>query len=78
MKNYKDTSRLGATLRELKKNGGWPFGVNQIVIDCDCRVFFDNICLRRFIDPEKIKELRINDVIIKPTFDILNYLNDHD
>ena len=69
-----DTSRFGAVLNRLKKNGGWPFGVNTINIDCECRVFFDNIYIREFIDKSKIKELIMSEVIIKPTFDVLNYI----
>nr|DAV78044.1 MAG TPA: hypothetical protein [Caudoviricetes sp.] len=35
---------------------GWPYGVRKITVDCDCRVFFDEIFTRGFINKQQITE----------------------
>lgn len=35
---------------------GWPYDVRKITVDCDCRVFFDEIFMRGFINKQQITE----------------------
>lgn len=49
-------TRIEAVMREIKSNGGWPFGVRRVEIDCDYRVFFDEIFMRGFIDKQQVNE----------------------
>ncbi len=48
-------TRTEAVMVELSKHG-WPYGVRKITVDCDYRVFFDEIFMRGFIDKQQITE----------------------
>lgn len=69
-------TRCEAVMNKLKEFGGWPDGVKRITIDCECRVFFDEIYMRGFIDPASIQELKIWNVIIENDAQIKVRLND--
>lgn len=43
-------TRKDAVMRKIQSYGGWPFGVRRVEVDCECRVFFDGIFMRGFID----------------------------
>lgn len=58
-------TRRDAVINRLNEFGGWPEGVKRITVDCDCRVFFDEIYMQGFIDPTSIQELKVWDVIIE-------------
>lgn len=58
-------TRKDAVIRKLKSVGGWPYGIRKINITCDCRVFFDGVYLRDFINKKDITEFMFNgDVVI--------------
>lgn len=59
-------TRKEAVMKKIQSYGGWPFGVSRVVVDCDCRVFFDDIFMRAFIDNHQIKEFIYGcDVVIR-------------
>ncbi len=58
-------TRKEVVMNKIKSNGGWPFGVRHVEVDCDCRVFFDGICMRGFIDKQQINEFMWNNVLIR-------------
>lgn len=57
-------TRREAVIAKLKEHGGWPFGVSRVIVDCECRVFFDHVYMRGFIDPSEIQELKLSATII--------------
>lgn len=58
-------TRREAVIAKLKEYGGWPFNVHRIEVDCECRVFFDDVCMRGFIDKQQINEFMWNNVLIR-------------
>lgn len=66
--------RKQAVLEKLKSYGGWPYGISKITVDVDCRVFFDNIYMRDFIDKYK-PLITFNNVTITEN-DYRVYIND--
>lgn len=57
-------TRREAVIAKLKEYGGWPFNVRRIEVDCECRVFFDDVYMRGLIDPAEIQELKLSPTII--------------
>lgn len=57
-------TRKEAVMGKIKGNGGWPFGVRRVEVDCNCNVFFDGICMRGFINKQQINEFMWNNVLI--------------
>lgn len=46
-------TRKDAVMSKIQSYGGWPFGVRRVEVDSECRVFFDGIFMREFIDKKR-------------------------
>ena len=57
-------TRKDAVMGKIQSCGGWPFGVRRVEVDCFCRVFFDGIFMRGFIDKKPINELILDNVLV--------------
>jgi len=43
-------TREEAILTELRRCGGWPYGVRAVYVDERCRVWFDDVMMSGFLD----------------------------
>ena len=48
-------TRREAVIAKLKEYGGWPFNVRRIEVDCECRVFFDDVYIGDSLTPLKFR-----------------------